>query len=70
MHKVADVVARAVDIPLLHLADATAAAVREAGLQRTALLGTRFTMEEDFYRGRLERQGWKYWCRTRRMWRP
>ncbi|MER7674659.1 aspartate/glutamate racemase family protein [Kitasatospora sp. NPDC096128] len=53
MHKVADQVAAAVSVPLLHLADATAAAVRTAGLRRVGLLGTAFTMEQDFYRGRL-----------------
>ena len=53
MHKVAGQIADAIEIPLLHLADVTAAAVREAGLEQVALLGTRFTMEESFYRGRL-----------------
>lgn len=53
MHKVADAVAAAVDVPFLHLADTTADAVRAAGVQRVGLLGTRFTMEQDFYRERL-----------------
>jgi aspartate racemase len=57
MHKVADQVMAAVDIPLLHLADATAAAVRTAGLRRVGLLGTAFTMEQDFYRDRLAAGG-------------
>lgn len=57
MHKVADQVAAAVSIPLLHLADATADAVRAQGLRRVGLLGTAFTMEQDFYRGRLESHG-------------
>ncbi|MFE0420683.1 aspartate/glutamate racemase family protein [Streptomyces tendae] len=57
MHKVADVVAAAVSVPLLHLADATAKAVRASGLRRVGLLGTAFTMEQDFYRGRLEVAG-------------
>ncbi|MFI1972796.1 aspartate/glutamate racemase family protein [Streptomyces cinnamoneus] len=57
MHKVADSVEAAVSIPLLHLADATAEAVRAAGLRRVGLLGTAFTMEQDFYRGRLEAGG-------------
>jgi len=58
MHRMADEVEAAVGIPLLHIADATAAAVRGQGLQGVGLLGTRFTMEEDFYRGRLvERHG-------------
>jgi aspartate racemase len=53
MHKVADEIAAAVGIPLLHIADATAAAIDTAGLRRVGLLGTRFTMEEDFYVQRL-----------------
>ncbi|WP_190108755.1 aspartate/glutamate racemase family protein [Streptomyces cinnamoneus] len=57
MHKVADYVEAAVSVPLLHLADATAAAVRAAGLRRVGLLGTAFTMEQDFYRGRLAAGG-------------
>lgn len=57
MHKVADAVADAVDIPLLHLADATAERITEAGIETVGLLGTRFTMEHDFYKGRLERHG-------------
>jgi aspartate racemase len=57
MHKVADQVQAAVSVPLLHLADATADAVRAAGLRRVGLLGTAFTMEQDFYRGRLRERG-------------
>ncbi|WP_327242159.1 aspartate/glutamate racemase family protein [Streptomyces sp. NBC_01320] len=57
MHKVADQVAATVDIPLLHLADATATTVRTAGLRRVGLLGTAFTMEQDFYRNRLASHG-------------
>ena len=58
MHKMANEVQSSIAIPLLHIADATAAAVKARGLQRLGLLGTRFTMEEDFYRGRLvERHG-------------
>lgn len=53
MHKVAEAVTAAVDLPLIHIADATAQAVQRAGLQRVGLLGTRFTMEQDFYKGRL-----------------
>ena len=53
MHKVAPAVEAAVRIPLLHIADATAAAIRAAGIQTVGLLGTRFTMEQDFYVGRL-----------------
>jgi len=54
MHKVAGAMEQAVAIPLLHIADPTAAAVRAQGLSRVGLLGTRFTMEQDFYRGRLQ----------------
>ncbi|OCI29664.1 aspartate/glutamate racemase family protein [Oerskovia enterophila] len=57
MHKVADAIERAVGIPLLHLADVTAQAVLAAGLRTVALLGTRFTMEEAFYRDRLAGHG-------------
>lgn len=57
MHKVADQVQAAVSVPLLHLADATAEAVRAQGLRRVGLLGTAFTMEQDFYRGRLAAGG-------------
>jgi len=53
MHKVAPAIEAAVTIPLLHIADPTAAAVKAAGLHAVGLLGTRFTMEQDFYRGRL-----------------
>jgi aspartate racemase len=53
MHKMADEVQQSIAIPLLHIADATAEAVKAQGLQRVGLLGTRFTMEQDFYRGRL-----------------
>jgi aspartate racemase len=58
MHKMADEVQAAIHIPLLHIADATAEKVRASGLHCVGLLGTRFTMEEDFYKGRLvERYG-------------
>lgn len=53
MHKVAPQIEAAVDVPLLHIADATADRVKAAGVTRVGLLGTRFTMEEEFYRGRL-----------------
>jgi aspartate racemase len=56
MHKVAPQIEAAVDVPFLHIADATAACVKAAGIRRAGLLGTRFTMEESFYRGRLESQ--------------
>lgn len=54
MHRMADAVQAAVGVPLLHIADPTAARIRAAGLRRVGLLGTAFTMEQDFYRGRLE----------------
>ena len=58
MHKVAPAIEAAAAIPLLHIADPTAAAIKRAGLATVGLLGTRFTMEEDFYRQRLvERHG-------------
>jgi aspartate racemase len=58
MHKVADDVAAAIDVPLVHIADATASAVRGAGLSTVGLLATAYTMEQDFYVGRLrERHG-------------
>lgn len=57
MHKLALEVERAVDIPLLHIADAAALAVEAQGLKRIGLLGTRFTMEQDFYRQRLASRG-------------
>ncbi len=58
MHKVAPAIEAAVSIPLLHIADPTALAIREAGHTVVGLLGTRFTMEDAFYRDRLrERHG-------------
>ena len=56
MHKLAPEIQSHIHIPLLHIADATAQAVRSMNLQTVALLGTRYTMEEDFYKGRLTRQ--------------
>ena len=53
MHRMADEVEAAAGLPLIHIADATGLAVRAAGLRRPALLATRYTMEQDFYRGRL-----------------
>lgn len=53
MHKVAPSIEAAVDLPLLHIADPTAAAIQHAGIGKIGLLGTRFTMEQDFYRQRL-----------------
>ena len=57
MHKVAPAMQAATDLPFLHIGDATAAAIRAAGLDCVGLLGTRFTMEQDFYRARLEARG-------------
>jgi aspartate racemase len=54
-HRDAEEVQRATGLPLLHIADATAEKICAQGLHRIALLGTRFTMEQDFYKGRLER---------------
>lgn len=54
MHKVAPAIEAATGIPLFHIADPTAEAIRAAGLRKVGLLGTRFTMEQDFYRARLE----------------
>jgi len=56
MHRMADDVAAAISIPLLHIADPTAARINAAGVGRVGLLGTAFTMEQDFYKGRLARQ--------------
>lgn len=56
MHRMADEVAAAVGVPLLHIGDATAAAIKAAGARRPLLLGTRFTMEGDFYRARLKQR--------------
>jgi aspartate racemase len=54
MHRMADEVANAVQIPLLHIADPTAERIKEQGIKRVGLLATAFTMEQQFYRGRLE----------------
>ena len=55
MHRVLATIEAAIGIPVLHIADATARLVRAQGVVKVGLLGTRFTMEQDFYRGRLER---------------
>lgn len=57
MHKVASLIEAGLSIPLLHIADPTADAIRARGLNKVGLLGTRFTMEQEFYRARLERHG-------------
>ena len=56
MHRLADDVTAAVPVPLIHIADAAAASVAKRGLRTIGLLGTRFTMEQDFYRSRLEQR--------------
>jgi aspartate racemase len=55
MHLMADEIAAAVDIPLLHIADPTADKIKAAGFRKVGLLATAFTMEKDFYKGRLEK---------------
>jgi aspartate racemase len=54
MHRVAPAIEAAIEIPFVHIADATAAQIAKSGIARVGLLGTRFTMEQDFYRGRLQ----------------
>ena len=56
MHKVADIVAKKADLPLLNIIDVTGDAIRELGLHKIGLLGTRFVMEEPFYRERLQKR--------------
>ncbi|NHI01658.1 aspartate/glutamate racemase family protein [Oceanimonas sp. MB9] len=56
MHKVAADIERNIHIPLLHIADATAEALTQDGVRKVGLLGTAFTMEQDFYKGRLTEQ--------------
>lgn len=53
MHKMAEEMQQNIQIPLLHIADATAEKIKEAGYKKIGLLGTKFTMEENFYKGRL-----------------
>ena len=56
MHKVADEIMRGVDLPLLHIVDPTADAIRSRGLATVGLLGTGFTMSDSFYKGRMQQQ--------------
>lgn len=56
MHKVAEAIESRCSLPFLHIADATGRVISAQGMRRVALLGTRYTMEQDFYRGRLEQQ--------------
>ncbi|MFA7284209.1 MAG: aspartate/glutamate racemase family protein [Candidatus Absconditabacterales bacterium] len=59
MHKTAEAVAASINIPLLHIADPTAQEIQKSNIQTIGLLGTKFTMEQEFYAGRLEKQGIK-----------
>ena len=56
MHRLADAISSAARIPLLHIADPTAEKIKAAGIERVGLLGTAFTMEQDFYKGRLQQR--------------
>lgn len=56
MHKVADAVGKTTGLPILHIVDATGSAIREQGLRNVGLLGTRFVMEEQFYRDRFKKR--------------
>lgn len=57
MHHIAGEVAAAIEVPLIHIADATAAAIKEKGIHKVALLGTKYTMQFDFYRNKLAGHG-------------
>lgn len=57
MHKVIDDIQSKINVPLLHIADATATQIKEKGIHSVGLLGTKYTMEQDFYKSRLEFQG-------------
>ena len=57
MHKLADDIVSGLDIPMIHIADATADAIASAGLSSPGLMATKFTMEQDFYLGRLSAAG-------------
>ncbi|OXL85775.1 aspartate racemase [Paenibacillus sp. SSG-1] len=57
MHKVVDDIQSQINIPILHIADATAAQIKESQIQKVGLLGTKYTMEQDFYKSRLELTG-------------
>ncbi|MBF9195740.1 aspartate/glutamate racemase family protein [Microvirga terrestris] len=56
MHRLADAVSSAVGIPLIHISDPTAEKIKASGFERVGLLGTAFTMEQDFYKGRLQQR--------------
>ena len=57
MHKVAPLIASHISVPILHIAEVTAAALGHQGITTAALLGTRYTMEQDFYKGKLQEYG-------------
>ncbi len=57
MHRVAPAIEAAIDVPFIHIADATTVAIRKVAISTVGLLGTQYTMEHEFYRGRLERGG-------------
>lgn len=57
MHKVVDDIQAKINVPLLHIADATASQIKEMGIHSVGLLGTKYTMEQDFYKSRLELNG-------------
>lgn len=57
MHKVVDDIQSQIQIPILHIADATAVQIKESQIQKVGLLGTKYTMEQDFYKSRLELNG-------------
>lgn len=59
MHIVADQIAKALTIPILHIADTTAAVMKKANVRTVGLLATKFTMERDFYRSRIEANGFR-----------
>ncbi len=59
MHLMAGEVEKNINVPLLHIADATAGVIKERGISRTGLLGTKFTMEKEFYKGKLESHGFE-----------
>lgn len=59
MHKVIDDIRSKINIPIVHIADATASRINEKGLRTIGLLGTKYTMEQDFYKSRLELNGIK-----------
>ena len=61
MHKVVDDVQAATNLPIIHIADVTAAAIKQQGLTKVALLGTQFTMTENFYKQRLIDAGLQVW---------